>query len=156
MGERYLEKAVRGLKYKGHPALGALYDMAAGETFYGRGKDPEDYQAGWEYAFDRFAAPVLGAYIPFPAQTTAKKIAGQLAGSTDQSLLMSKGDEYLIDAPAAMLPVEVLADFVGYTGGKSRYTIEDERAAKRRGGGSAFPGGGLGDGLGGGDLGDGL
>jgi hypothetical protein len=139
MGDRYLEKAVRGLKYKAHPALGSMYDIMAGETFYGKGKDPEDYQTGWEYAFDRYAAPVLGSYIAFPAQTTAKRMAGQMVDDPSETVFLNEGDRYLIDTPAWLMPMEVLMDFGGITGGKSRYAIEDERAAKRRSGKVKMP-----------------
>ena len=116
-----------------------MYDIMAGETFYGKGKDPEDYQAGWEYAFDRYAAPVLGSYIAFPAQTTAKRMAGQMVDDPSETVFLNEGDRYLIDTPAWLMPMEVLMDFGGITGGKSRYAIEDERAAKRRSGKVKMP-----------------
>lgn len=155
MGDRYIEKGARGLKYKFHPGLGSLYDIANSETFYGATKELKDYGQEWEYWFDRVAAPILGSYIPFPLQTAAKNIAGALADDTSDSIFLGSGDKHLVESPPLFAPIKIGADFLGFTSGKSRYDIEKERAS-RRGGGSAFPGGGLGDGLGGGDLGDGL
>ena len=157
MGERYIEKAARGLKYKTHPMLGSLFDIANSETFYGATKEMEDYGEEWEYWFDRVAAPILGSYIAFPFQTAAKNIAGALVDDTGDTIFLGKGDQHLVDSPPWLAPIKTAADFFGFTSGKSRYAIEEERAARRRGGGAGLGGGGLGGGgLGGGDLGGGI
>jgi hypothetical protein len=156
-GERYLERGARGLKYKAHPMLGAMIDIANHETFYGATKEMKDYNEEWEFYFDAAIAPVLGSYIAFPLQTAAKNIAGALVDDTDDTIFLGEGDQHLVDSPPWLAPVKTAADFFGFTSGKARHAIEEERAARRRGGGAGLGGGGLdGGGLVGGDLGGGI
>ena len=147
---------MRGLKYKAHPMLGSIIDIANSETFYGATKDKKDYGEEWEYYFDRIIAPILGSYIAFPAQTAAKIIAGQLVDDPSDTIFLGPGDQHLVDSPSWLAIPKIIADFGGATSGKSRYAIEEERA-RRRSGGSGLGGSGLGgSGLGGGGLGGGL
>lgn len=161
LGDDYFARAAKGMvKYKLHPAWGALHDMAQSETFYGADIKQEDFKSKQAYWFNRVVMPMISSFTPFTGQSLTKSAIGQVEqarGITDpsQSEFIGKDDAHLLKSPAWMFALKTVLEPFGITSSISRHKIDEKK--KKKGAAPRVPRSrGLGGGLGGGGLGGGL
>ena len=161
LGNDYATRMFKGMvKYKLHPAYGAIHDALQGETFYGAELKQEDFKSKQAYWFNRLVLPIISAYTPFTGQSLTKSAIGQMEqarGITDpsQSEFIGKNDAHLLKSPLWMFALKTVLEPFGFTSSISRHKIDEKK--KRKGAAPRVPRSrGLGGSLGGGGLGGGL
>lgn len=161
LGDDYFARAAKGMvKYKLHPAWGALHDMAQSETFYGADIKQEDFKSKQAYWFNRVVMPMISSFTPFTGQSLTKSAIGQIEqarGITDpsQSEFIGKDDAHLLKSPLWRFALKTVLEPFGITSSISRHKIDEKK--KKKGAAPRVPRSrGLGGGLGGGGLGGGL